>query len=108
MQVITIGITPDGDMQFLKSEDTNFLVSSETVTKRASHVEPCNPGLRRIFHGLRAAFGEKGLVSEFTRVWPCQWRVNLSPIGGPVLSQVWRNRKAAIHAEVVWLNENFI
>jgi hypothetical protein len=47
-------------------------------------------------------------MASFTRLWPCLWQINLGPIGGPVLDATYRNRQAAIDAEVVWLNTNFI
>jgi hypothetical protein len=54
-------------------------------TARASHVEPDNILLRVIFHLLRQWLGDKGHMSEFTRSWKCLWRVNMKPVGGPIL-----------------------
>ena len=103
-----IRITSDGRVRFLNTPETATLITPETVTRRASHVQPVNQLLRRAFYALRTAYGEKGWVAQFTRLWPCLWQVDLSPVGGPVLSQVWRDRKAAIEAEVRWLNRNWI
>lgn len=103
-----ISIDENGDATFLLNDFTRELVGSGSVTRRASHVEPCNVALRVIFHSLRYLFGEYGKVSQFTRLWRCNWRVNLSPVNGPVLPGAWRDRAQAIDAEVVWLNQNFI
>lgn len=108
MQSVTVSISQDGTVRFLDSEDTRAFVSSEYLTKRASHVEPVDPILRNLFHALRARFGEKGLIAGFTRMWPCLWQVNLSPISGPILPGTWRDRKEAIRVEVTHLNEFFI
>lgn len=107
MQTV-VTITPEGDIRFLVNEDSAFLLEDNAVVRRASHVEPDSLSLRYIFHGLRFIFGEYGKVGNFTRVWPCAWRVNLTPTGGPILDDVWYNRQDAIDAEVVYLNEHFI
>jgi hypothetical protein len=73
--------------------------------RRASHVEPNNIVLRKIFHMIRARFGEKGKMANFTRQWPCLWRVNMTPSGGPVLTGRWRKRQMALASEVEWLRQ---
>jgi len=78
------------------------------IVQRGSHVEPVNPILRCAFHLLRQWLGDKGRMSNFTRSWPCLWRVNMKPVGGPILPQTYVNRLAAIDAEVVALNKFFI
>jgi hypothetical protein len=103
-----IRITADGTVRFLNTPETATLITPETVTRRASHVEPHGVIMRVAFHVLRYFFGEKGPMADFTRLWPCRWRVNLCPVGGPVLPGRWYDRKAAICAEVVWLNRYFI
>lgn len=108
MQDGIIRITADGTVRFLNTPETATLITPETVTRRASNVQPVNRVLRRAFYALRTTYGEKGWVAQFTRLWPCLWQVDLSPAGGPVLPQTWRNRKSAIEAEIVWLNHNFI
>jgi hypothetical protein len=106
---ITISINEDGSIIFLAKEGTEVLLEmGESITRRASHVEPENSFLRVIFHFLRKKLGDKGIMASFTRLWPCLWRVNLFPVGGPILEKRWRNRKEAIEAEVNWLNENFL
>lgn len=108
MQQGTITITADGRVRFLNNEVTAALATPSTLVRRASHVEPHGRIMRAAFHSLRFFFGEKGAMAEFTRLWPCRWRVNLAPAGGPILPGRWYNRKAAIQAEIVWLNKNFI
>jgi hypothetical protein len=108
MQSYTVSITDDGVMRFLVSPETEGMITDASTVRRASHVEPVSPGLRVLFHGLRMLFGEYGRMASFTRAWPCYWRVNLSPIGGPVLPGVWRDRADAIAAEVEHLNAHFI
>jgi hypothetical protein len=44
-------------------------------------------------------------MSNFTRAWPILWRVNLQPIGGPVIAERYFNRRQAINAEVVAINK---
>ena len=104
----TIAITADGTLRFLSTPETACLITADTVTRRASNVEPVNPALRRLFYTLRILYGDKTAAAEFTRVWPCRWRVNLAPVGGPILRGSWYNRSEAIKAEIVWLNANFI
>lgn len=105
----TVSISEDGSLVFLVNEETSsFAELGIATTKRASHVEPNNFFLRIAFHLLRRIFGDKGRMTEFTRRWPCLWRVNLRPVGGPILEDRWVNRQQAIDAEVEWLHANFI
>lgn len=108
MDSITISITDNGDVRFLVAEETKPFLDGSAVVRRASHVEPKAYLLRITFHALRAMFGEHGRIADFTRAWLCLWRVNLAPIGGPVLPGLWRDRQAAISAEIVHLNATFI
>lgn len=108
MQPVTVHITEDGTIRFLVNEDSKPFLTEDAVVRRASHVEPTQAILRLLFHGLRFIFGEKGWMADFTRRWPCEWRINLSPIHGPILPGTYCNRQAAIDAEVLYLNENFI
>ena len=105
MELVTFCIDTKGTLTFLNTETTRpFLNLGEAKTRRASHVEPNNFALRILFHGLRRVLGDKGRMSDFTRRWPILWRVNLSPVGGPILFIRYRDRQAAIRAEVEWLN----
>ena len=47
-------------------------------------------------------------MSDFTRRWPCKWRINLKPVDGPILPTVYYDRSQAINAEVIALNKFFI
>jgi hypothetical protein len=97
-----------GTAQFLVSESTVGMVDSFTQVQRASHVEPTSLGFRVLFRSLRALFGEYGRMAEFTRSWPCRWRVNLTPVGGPIVPVEWASRQSAIEFEIEWLNKKFI
>lgn len=108
MQTVEITITEDGTVRFLVNELTAPLVAEGAVIRRASHVEPDGYIARVVFHFLRRMFGEKGAVAEFTRHWPVEWRVNLAPIGGPILPGRYLNRSEAIAVEIEHLNQNFI
>jgi hypothetical protein len=123
-KVVTLTIEEDGDLTFLATDSADvFLEQGETITRRASHVEPVGLLLRVAFHLLRR-FGTKNQIAAWTRTWPCEWRVNTKPVGGPVLTYgdieprykhapvgkrivTWRNRQHAIDAEVAFLNEWF-
>jgi hypothetical protein len=102
-----IKIKADGTVRFINTPELATLAPNATV-RRASQVEPDVAVYRWVFHSLRCLFGERGLVADWTRDWRILWRVNLAPVGGPVLPQRWWVRCDAIIAEVDWLNENFI
>lgn len=109
MATTVVTIAPDGTIRFLVSESTAPLITDENaVVRRASHVEPVSVPLRYAFHGLRSMFGEKGWMAGFTRRWPCLWRINLAPTGGPILPSTYRDRAEAIAAEIEHLNAHFI
>jgi hypothetical protein len=76
---------------------------TRTDIKRATLVDPDHPALRFLFYFCRELFGDAGWIAEFTRSWPCLWRVDTSPSGGPVLDGRWRNREDALMAEGEWL-----
>ena len=97
-----------GNTKFLVNELSMSFIDDFSIIQRASHVEPVNGILRIVFYALRAMFGEYGSMARFTRLWLCQWRVNLSPVEGPILSTVYRDRARAIDAEVSWLESNFL
>lgn len=108
MQAVELTITPDGTLRFLVSEGAEAFLTEAAIVRRASHVEPVSVPLRLVFHGLRGIFGEKGRMAGFTRLWPCLWHINLSPIGRGVLPGTYRDRQAAIDAEIEELNASFI
>lgn len=105
IKIVTVFIDEDG-MQFLMTESIK-LFEGEGEVRRASHVEPDGFVFRIAFHALRNFFGDKGRMSEFTRSWPCLWRVNTKPTAGVILPGRWRDRQQAIDAEIVFLNEWF-
>lgn len=108
MQPTLISISEDGIVRFLVNDTTKGLLDEDCVTRRASHVEPVSSVLRTIFHVLRRIFGDKGWMATFTRRWPCFWRINFTPINGPILNYVYRDRQQAIEAEIEWLNKHFL
>jgi hypothetical protein len=94
-----------GDVTFLVTPAAAAFVTPDAVVSRASHVEPDNFLLRILFHALRTVLGDKGRMSDFTRRWPCLWRVNTAPTAGVILPNRYTNRQAAIDAEVEFLNK---
>jgi hypothetical protein len=108
MNEYVVTLSEDGTVRFLVNEDTKPFIDEDAVIRRASHVEPKNVLIRLTFHILRGIFGEKGWMAEFTRRWPCKWRINLSPINGPILPGLYKDRQEAIREEIKYLNSNFI
>lgn len=107
--MITITIDENGDQVFLKGHGADVFADVGTVTtQRASHVEPDSAVLRLVFHAVRSLVSDASRIAEWTRNWPCTWRVNTAPVGGPILAGRWRNRKVAIEAEVEFLNTFFL
>lgn len=98
-------IIADGDCTYLMTEAAPVIEGA--VTARASHVYPRNVVLRTLFRILRFWLGDKGRMSDFTRSWDCEWIVDTTPVGGPILSTIYYDRKQAINAEVVFLNQFF-
>lgn len=105
---ITLTIDEQGDMLCIVNDGTRAFIGEDAVIRRASHVEPDNAALRVAFHALRHAFGDKGWMAGFTRLWPCLWRINTAPIGGGIFPQRYKDRQAAIDAEIAWLNHQFL
>ena len=109
MEQFTVSIDDcSGESKFLVSELSAFLLESGSEIRRASHVEPVNIPLRLFFYLLRLLFGEYGRMASFTRDWCIQWRVNLTPVNGPVLPQTFSDRSKAIDAEIAWLETNYL
>src|SRR6266481_3239839 len=125
-KILTVTIDETGDLVYLKGDSADVLLElGEVVQRRASHVEPASRDQRVFFHLLRFFFGEKGRIADWTRNWGCLWRVNTSPVGGPILTwaHVWKmepsygsmdytacfaKRQDAIDAEIAFLNDFFL
>ena len=125
-KVICVTIDEEGNNTFLKTDSADcFLEQGETITRRASHVEPVRLSLRLAFSLLRTLFPDTGAVAAWTRTWGCEWRINTKPVGGPVLTwahvapskcAAWmddlvfttHSRQEAIDAEIVFLNDWFL
>lgn len=71
--------------------------------RRASRIEPCHPLLRVPFRALRAITPDSSRIADWTRRWPCQWRVRI--LGGPTFGH-FRERQAAIQEEIRWLEQH--
>lgn len=91
----------NGRAVFVASQALAEVESLGTCHKtRASHVEPINPFLRWCFHLIRRRVADESRLAAWTRRWPCLWRARI--FGGPIL-EPFADRKAAIDAEVEWL-----
>lgn len=78
---ILMSIEDDGTAVAIYSDDIRpLLKKGEAEIIRASHVEP---------------EGDK-------------WRVDLTPIGGPVLDRLYELRQDALDAEVEWIENNYL
>jgi hypothetical protein len=109
MRTITLTIDENGDQVFLKSDGAEmFRTLGITVTRRASHVEPDTWALRILFHAIRKAVRDTSRVAAWTRTWRCRWRIDASPIGGPILAKRYMNRQEAIEAEIEFVNKFFL
>jgi hypothetical protein len=104
--IVTISISENGTARQLDGHDTLCLIP-DGQTYRASHVEPVNALLRAIFHAMRV-FGDANVLASVSRRMPCLWRVNLSPVNGPILPEQFRNRAIAIQHEIEWLENNWL
>lgn len=94
---------PDGSIESLGE----CQLGERTARRRASHIEPCRPALRLAFRILRACCSDNSRIADWTRTWPCHWRVNMRPVGGPVFPYRFGNRSLAIAFEHNWLLENY-
>jgi hypothetical protein len=109
MEHVTVSIDEtNGEYTFLVSDLTRGLLDATSTVKRASRVEPVSMVLRGLFYALRVVFGEYGRTGDWTRTWGCEWRVNLTPVNGPILPETYTIRQKAIDAEIIWLETNFL
>jgi hypothetical protein len=64
-------LKPDGTIEFLNPPPFHVDVIRR---KRFSEIIPTELHLWVVFRILRALFGEKGKVADWTRKWDCHWR----------------------------------
>jgi hypothetical protein len=126
MREITLTVDESGDLKFLETAMAEpFKILGTTKTRRASFVEPAPMWDRFAFTVIRWLVPDDSRIAEWTRNWNTLWRVNLKPIGGPILrfghmypaihltwkqaSKVycWGRRDAAIAAEINAVNKFF-
>jgi hypothetical protein len=84
-----------------------FLSIGEITTKRGSHVVPDKFWLRLAFRIIRFCVRDTSRLAAWTRTWGCLWRVDTSPVGGPILPDRYISRENAIAAEIKFLNQFF-
>jgi hypothetical protein len=78
------------------------------VVRRASHIEPASWALRKLFHGLRRIFGDRGRVADRTRQWSCNWRIDFSPTVGGIVGPFNTRADALAHEQTalcLWFME---
>jgi hypothetical protein len=117
-KVVTVTIDESGDMVYLNTPESDiFMELGERITTRASHVEPYELLPRLLFMAIRYFVHDDSKLAAWTRGWKCPWRVNLSPIDGPILRGYdyygdwvlsWDNRQDAIGAEIEAVNNFFL
>jgi hypothetical protein len=107
MDSVIVTIDENGDARYLVSDISKGFVDSGTIIQRASNIEPSSWGLRFLFHAIRHLFGDEGRLADWTRQWKTCWRINLTPVGGPVWDGSWEDRSTAIKNEVEWLERNW-
>jgi hypothetical protein len=78
-------------------------IEGNVTVRRASHVLPFDPVKRTAFVLLRAAFGDQGRISDWTRTWKGYHIVEI--VDGPILGP-YRSREDALQREVEWLEHN--
>ena len=103
--MITITIDEIGQ-KFVGGHGAEVFALPTDKVQRASHVVPENFWLRLAFQAIRAHVSDTSRLAAWSRTWACLWRVNI--VGGPTLSSRWHNRKAAIEAEIQWLDNFFL
>ena len=96
-----ITIRPNGSIQQVR-EGVQLDMGSR-ATCRVSHIEPVNVFLRFWFHSIRSHVKDDSALAGWTRRWRCDWRVNMAPIGGPILTETHSDRSDALRAEREWL-----
>jgi hypothetical protein len=72
-----IRIEYDGKVRVFSGEADLGEYYAEPVKQRASHVEPVRLSLRALFHLIRWLVSDDSRAAEWTRRWPCLWRVRM-------------------------------
>ena len=98
-----ITFRPDGTAEHVGDSDLLAGSVQHATKRRASHVEPLAMDLRVLFHAVRMLVGDEHWLADWTRRWPCIWRVRI--VGGPMLG-CYRDRQQAIRDEIEWLEAN--
>ena len=90
----------DGALTFVDDAPLASLNSLGVCSRRrVSRIEPNHSVLRLLFYACRA-FG----LAEWTRWWTCWWRVNMSPVDGPIIPMSRLSSRAdALAVEREWL-----
>ena len=71
-KVVTVTIDESGDLVFLNSPEHDvFLELGETLTARASHVEPYALLPRLLFTAIRYFVHDDSRLANWTRDWAC-------------------------------------
>lgn len=102
---IVIKVACDGAVRFVHDDDLEAALGGTCRKQRASHVEPVQPVLRWLFHCIRSRVADDSWLAGWTRRWPCVWQARI--FDGPVLGP-FVDRKAAISAEVDWLESHVL
>lgn len=71
------------------------------VGERAGYVWPAPVVLRFTFRALRAVFGGRGRIADWTRHWHCQWVVVIAETGKQ-LPGTFKSHDDGVEAEVAW------
>jgi len=100
-------IDQDGNIVLVyhPNDDQTRAVISELATvvedRRAGHVWPTSPVLRLAFRAIRAVFGSRGRMADWTRRWRCRWVV-VDAETMTLLPGVYASHDEAVNAEVEW------
>lgn len=90
-----IYLRPDGRVKAVVRTGSELSFQKQ---RRVSRVEPANFVLRLLFMCIRNVVSDSSNVANFTRKWPCKWRIRFLSTGkvyGP-----YKTRAEAISAEV--------
>lgn len=90
-----IRIRKDGMIEWLSAPPFPIGLRNKRTT-RWSEITPTNIFLYVAFRILRFAFGEEGVVSNWTRKWKCRWRMTVLSTG---YTEVSTNRQALVDKE---------